>query len=83
MKPNLISPLRLSSMAVKLAHRRAGLVVVWLTQLHSAVQIEVVRLCCEAKHFKAVANGGTRSITARLSCTHIKKGNSLVLHTPG
>lgn len=57
--------------------------VVQLTQLHGAVQIELVRFCCEAKHVEAVANGGTFSIAARLSLTRVNKGNRLVVHTPG
>lgn len=78
-----ISLLRLPSITAGRAHRRAGLAVVWLTQLHSAVQIEVVRFGCEAKHVKAVANGGAFSVTARLSRAHVQKGDSLVVHTPG
>lgn len=57
--------------------------VVWLAQLNGTVQIELVRFCQEAKHVKAVANAGTVSVTARLSCAHVKKGHSLVIHTPG
>lgn len=70
-------------MTVRRSHRCAGLVVVWLTQLYGAMQIETVRFSCEAKHVEAVANGGTFSVTARLSLTHVMKGNSLVIHTPG
>ncbi len=75
--------LRLPYIRVRWAHGCAGLVVVRLTQLHSAVQIEVVRLCCEAKHVEAVANGGTSPVTARLSRTRVKKWNCLVVHTAG
>lgn len=64
------------------AHRNAGLVVVQFTQLHGAVQVEVMGICCEAKHVEAVADGGVLPITSRLSLGYIKEGNRLVLHTP-
>lgn len=78
-----MSLLRLQSKTVRGAHRPAGLVVVWLTQLYSAVQVEVVRLCREAKHVEAVVNGGTVSVAARASGAHVKEGNGSVVHAPG
>lgn len=57
--------------------------VVQVTQLYGAVQVEVMRVCCEAKHVEAVADGGVLPITSRLSLGYIKEGNRLVLHTPG
>lgn len=71
----------LQTMTAGGAHRCAGLVVLWLTQPHGAVQIEVVRFCREAEHVEAVANGGAFSVPARLS--RAKKGNGLVAHAPG
>lgn len=57
--------------------------VVRLTQLHGAVQIELIRLCREAKHVEAVANGGAFSVVARASLTRVDKGDRWVVHAPG
>lgn len=44
------------------AHRLAGLVIVWLAQLNSTVQEELVWFCGEAEHFKVEMNGRTLPI---------------------
>lgn len=74
---------RLVSGAVKGAHGFAGLGVVWCTQLHGTVQIQLQRFRCEAKHLKAVANGGTFSVAAELSGVVVVKGNRVVVCAPG
>lgn len=61
----------MQSKKIKRAHRFAGLVVVWGAQLHGAVQVELVRFCCETKHVEAVANGGALSVTPKLSLAHV------------
>lgn len=74
---------RLVRGAVKGAHGSAGVGVVWCTQLHGAVQVQLQRFRCEAKHLKAVANSGTFSVAAELSGVVEEKGNRVVVCAPG
>lgn len=68
---------------VKGAHGFAGLGVVRCTQLHGAVQVQLQRPRCEAKHLEAVANSRTFAVAAGLSGVVEEKGNRVVVGAPG
>lgn len=72
---------RVQSKRAERTDRRAGVVLFWRAQFNGAVQIEVVRFCCETKHVEAVVNGGTFSVAARLPGA-LQKGDGLVIHAP-
>lgn len=67
-------------LAVNRAHGFAGLGVIGGAQLHGTVQIQFQRFCGEAKHIKAVADGGTFPVVAGAVQG---EGNRAVVRTPG
>lgn len=76
-----VGSIRTVWMAATGAHGGAGLGVVRRTQLHAAVQIQLRRLRCEAKHLEAVADGGP--IVAVLPGVDREEGNRVVVSAPG
>lgn len=62
------------------AHRLAGLLIIWLAQLNSTVQKELVWFCGEAEHVKVELNSRTLSI----GDVHLQviEWNRMVLRTP-
>lgn len=62
------------------AHRLAGLLIIWLAQLNSTVQKELVWFCGEAEHVKVELNSRTLAI-GNVHWQVIER-NRMVLRTP-